>query len=49
MTRASDNYFTYSYEHDLNGCLTEVDNAGTPNLLNVVFNYDYNDVSDHLM
>ena len=33
---------------DLNGRLTEVDNAGTPNLPNVVLNYDYNAVGNHL-
>ncbi|AFY40222.1 RHS repeat-associated core domain protein [[Leptolyngbya] sp. PCC 7376] len=48
LTRASDNYSTYSYEYDLNGRLEEVDNLGTPNLPNVVFNYDYNAVGDRL-
>ena len=41
LTNAEDSVSSYEYDYDLASRLTSVDNAGTPLVPNVVFNYDY--------
>ncbi|WP_186376321.1 RHS repeat-associated core domain-containing protein, partial [Hyella patelloides] len=46
LLTADDPDSAYSYDYDLDGRLTSVDNAGTPDVPNVVFNYTYDPVDN---
>ncbi|NJL52737.1 MAG: RHS repeat protein [Hydrococcus sp. SU_1_0] len=46
LLKASDPDSAYSYNYDLDGRVTKVDNAGTPGVPNVVFGYQYDPVDN---